>query len=280
MKVKGQLEQAQLENKSADPSNLPEGLLWLNTTQSKAKAFVGGSSRALVTEDQAQTITNKNVIWAYGSTEEVVDSAAGSDLTLTQPTKSMIRLTGAVTSLAGIGAVADRRYVVLLNATGSTIVIKNDQVATASDRILTGSGNNISLKPNASLWLIYDVTSSKWRVIGGSGSGGGYVTRSTVTLSEGDFIPTTTDLRQLFVVEGNAAAVTASLTPFGTTGGWDDGTEIVLIGNSDTNTVSILANDAAKGVVGNFTACELVKYSVFKCIYLSAVDRWVFEGIA
>lgn len=61
MKLKGQLEQAQLENTSSDPSNLPDGLVWLNTSTNKAKVYAGAATREILTNDQTQTVTNKTI---------------------------------------------------------------------------------------------------------------------------------------------------------------------------------------------------------------------------
>ncbi|MBX3017986.1 MAG: hypothetical protein KF767_08860 [Bdellovibrionaceae bacterium] len=61
MLFKGQLEQAQLENKQNDPTNLPEGLTWVNTTAHLAKVVLNGVKRVFVTEDQAQNLTNKTI---------------------------------------------------------------------------------------------------------------------------------------------------------------------------------------------------------------------------
>lgn len=74
MKLKGQLEQAQLENLTSDPSNLPDGRIWLDTATDKAKFYDGTASRNIVTEEQTlsgggvvagtsltQTFTNKTI---------------------------------------------------------------------------------------------------------------------------------------------------------------------------------------------------------------------------
>lgn len=57
--IGSQLEQAQLENLTSDPTNLPTGRAWVNTTANKAKVYVESATRSVVTEDQTQTLTNK-----------------------------------------------------------------------------------------------------------------------------------------------------------------------------------------------------------------------------
>ena len=61
MKLKGQLEQAQLENTSSDPTNTPDGLVWLNTTTNRAKIYTESATREIVTNSQSQTLTNKTI---------------------------------------------------------------------------------------------------------------------------------------------------------------------------------------------------------------------------
>lgn len=58
-KLKGQLEDAQFQNKSTDPTNLPDGLVWLNTATAKIKSVIGGAVKILMTEDGTHTMTNK-----------------------------------------------------------------------------------------------------------------------------------------------------------------------------------------------------------------------------
>lgn len=48
--IKGQLQQAQLENLVADPANLPEGRTWVDTVTQKPKVVIGGVSAAIATE--------------------------------------------------------------------------------------------------------------------------------------------------------------------------------------------------------------------------------------
>ncbi|MNJ94800.1 hypothetical protein D3C87_125030 [compost metagenome] len=61
MKVYGQLESAQAENLTDDPTNLPEGRLWLNQTTKFLKTVINGVKQVFVFEDQVQTLTNKSI---------------------------------------------------------------------------------------------------------------------------------------------------------------------------------------------------------------------------
>jgi hypothetical protein len=62
MKVYGELESAQLEASSSDPSNTPRGRVYLNTTSGVVKFYDGSSWRTAVTTDNTQTLTNKTLV--------------------------------------------------------------------------------------------------------------------------------------------------------------------------------------------------------------------------
>lgn len=110
-----------------------------------------------------------------------------------------------------------------------------------------------------------------WAPIGG----GGFIITAVANISGGGTIAiSTTDQRQMRHIQGNAAPVTTSNTPFGTTAP-RDGTEIALIGNDDANSVTIPYNDAAKGCVGNFTNLEITRYDIVKFVYSASLDRYI-----
>lgn len=111
--------------------------------------------------------------------------------------------------------------------------------------------------------------------------GGGLVVSAVQTVSSGGTITTTlSDQRQFRPVSGNAGPTTSSTTPFGTVGGWKNGTEVLLVGTSDSDSVIIPFNDNAKGLVGNFTEIEITKYKPVLCVYNLALDRWiVMQGL-
>lgn len=131
------------------------------------------------------------------------------------------------------------------------------------------------IRYNTDLTAFEGYNGTAWAPIGG----GGYSVSSSQNVSAGGTISSSiVDVRQLRPVQGNAASVEASLTPFGSTGGWKDGTEILLVGISDSDSVILTFNDAAKGLVGNFTTIELTKFKTVLCTYVSALDRWIVTG--
>ena len=125
---------------------------------------------------------------------------------------------------------------------------------------------------NSDLTQFEGYNGTGWAPIGG----GGFAVTSVASISAGGTISSsTTDQRQLRHIQGNAAAVDLSSTPFGAVGGWRDGTEMLLIGNDDANSVTLVYNDAAKGAVGNFSRIEMTKFKSVLLVYSSSLDRWI-----
>lgn len=132
-----------------------------------------------------------------------------------------------------------------------------------------------SMRFNTTLTQYEGWNGTAWLPIGG----GGYeVTAVQTVTAAGDITSSTTAQRQLRHVKGDTGGVSASTTPFGNTGGWKDGTEILLVGNDDADTLTLTFNDAAKGLVGNFDTLELTKYKTAVCVYCSTLDRWILQN--
>ena len=125
------------------------------------------------------------------------------------------------------------------------------------------------------------------QVLGTNGSGtlswvdatSGYSANTSTSLTDSGSIAIGTanaDRLQHWVVAGASGAVTLSTSPFGTTDP-QDRTIICLVGNSDTNTVTIPVNDAANGMVGNGDV-TLGQYDTACFRYVSSIDRYVLES--
>ena len=106
------------------------------------------------------------------------NSATGANATVTPAAnKPFVRLTDAsLSSVDMVVAGNDGDVVVLSNATGNVVILNNDTGGTASNRILTGTMKPIKMKDGATVVMIYDATSARWRCIGGGGSGEGDTT--------------------------------------------------------------------------------------------------------
>ena len=123
--------------------------------------------------------------------------------------------------------------------------------------------------PTANTALAYDGSNYVWS------SAGGWTTYSNENISaSGSVTSSTTVGQQVRRVTGNGAAVTLSTTPFGSGGGWSHGLVIRLLGQSSTNTVKVVHNDAAKGAILNGD-CDLGQHDVIELQYDSTADRWI-----
>lgn len=101
------------------------------------------------------------------------------------------------------------------------------------------------------------------------------VTNTSATVASGATITASTTQRvQLFRISGNGGAQSLSTTPFGTVGGWIDGTIVRLLGMDDSNTVSIDFNDSDNGAVINGD-CTLKKYNILTLMWDSTLNRWL-----
>lgn len=170
-------------------------------------------------------------------------SSTGANATITAVSGGIVRLTnGSLTSLSGIPATTFPKLLVLENKTGTTIAVNNEEAtATAADRIQTGTAANVSLATDSSLFLVYDTTSARWQVVGGTGSGTG---SGVINL----------------IVNGNAESASSSIfTPYadaaGTrpvdgTGGSPTVTTSVTTTNPLTGTKSYLLTKPASNVQG------------------------------
>jgi hypothetical protein len=77
--------------------------------------------------------------------------------------------------ITGIEAGTDGQELTLVNAssTAAFSLYNASTTSVAANRILTGTGADISLAADASVQLVYDGASSRWRVVGGSGGSAG-----------------------------------------------------------------------------------------------------------
>lgn len=76
------------------------------------------------------------------------------------------------------------------------------------------------------------------------------------------------------LVQSDGGDVTISSTPFGAAGGWKDGTEIRIVGGSNTNRIILEHSDVAFGVIlnGNIT---LGLYNAVTLIWFEGLQRWI-----
>lgn len=178
-------------------------------------------------------------------------------------------------SIAGFVSNKTGEVIYIDNNTGSPITILNDSVsATSSNRIITGTGEDIILENGASIAIIYSgYAISKWVVVGGTGGAGGWSSYIQNSLTNGGNVTITTKAQQAIEVAGSGGPVILSSTPFGSSTP-NDKTVVRLFGTSDTNTVTINSSDVAKGVYVNGQAVLFLGY-VIDFMYIASINRWM-----
>lgn len=143
----------------------PGGVSIVTQTVAGAKHLSSGSKTSVVDE--------------YGVLIDSTTTGASAEVTASQP---IIQLTDV--GLISVGGIlplttvfpsgSASASIVLTNKTGVAININDEDAGvTAAKRILTGTSSNLTLEIDASISLYYDVAGSRWRIIGGSGSGNG-----------------------------------------------------------------------------------------------------------
>lgn len=171
------------------PADPELGDIVLLQSTSQVMRYDGSAWQEFIDETSVQTLENKEILNAslvqtdsldadtiFGSISE--DSVStGTLVTLPAITSVVVKLTNVgLLSVSGITAPspANGQFIVLTNDLAEDIEILNDDAgASVGNRILTGTGKKLKLKPGASIWGYYDTaTDSVWRVVGGSGSGG------------------------------------------------------------------------------------------------------------
>lgn len=149
------------------------GTLTIGTTNSNSITIGNsGGSVALngaVTVAANFTVTNAgNVAFQRGADF----STTGSSDNVNFGTGALFRLTGAsAQAITGIAGGVDGRMITLVNAAGQAATLSNNSGSSSvGNRIITGTGTDLTLESGASITLTYDSAATVWRVVGGVAS--------------------------------------------------------------------------------------------------------------
>lgn len=126
-------------------------------------------TQTMVGRDTIDSLTQKQLSFSVVSD----GTLTGAAVTLLTPSKGVYRLTtsSGLTGVAGIPAGTAGQLLILENKmTNSFLLLNESASATAANRILTGTGNNIRIAQDASISFVYDQFASRWQVIGGVGA--------------------------------------------------------------------------------------------------------------
>jgi len=96
MDVLGQLENAQLEQLNSDPSNLPEGRVWVNESTERVKVHMNGVTREMVSTADIQTLTNKT----FSTTSNLIQTSPSGNLSASDLDAALAELQSDIDSRA------------------------------------------------------------------------------------------------------------------------------------------------------------------------------------
>lgn len=194
------------------------------------------------------------------SSDIEINNQSGADITMTLPTESVVRLNNAaLDSIGGIAQGSVGTVIILQNDTGGEVVVKDELgTETAVNRILTGTGQDLTMKPDSSIWLLYSDI-DRWVVVGGSGISSladvGDV--SFTSLTSGDLLSWNgsnwTNITNNYVV-GPASALDNTIARYDwTTGKLIQGSGVVVDDNDNLSTTSNVYAD------GTFSSTDFIR---------------------
>lgn len=167
------------DNKIAGASGVPFEIestlanLAFNTNSSGAIAFNSNGTMTMTVAGGAGEVNVNGYLNVARNirTQRSDDAASTGTADLPVPLYSFIRVTNAsLTTIRSIVAGGNGQKLTLTNATGAIVTVKNEDTgATAADRIITGSGSDLTFRNGASIDLVYDNSSNRWRIVGGPG---------------------------------------------------------------------------------------------------------------
>jgi len=141
-----------------------------------AATFTGSAASTLnslsITNGQSVgTSLTLNGSLLLAQTTDSTTTGASVALSVSNPTTALTN--ASLTSIGSIASPVTGQVITLINKTGASITIRNEYTsATAVNRILTGSGSDLTLTTDASVIVNYNSQDTRWHVVGGSGSGG------------------------------------------------------------------------------------------------------------
>jgi hypothetical protein len=146
-----------------------------------------------------------------------LSAGANTNLVLANTTAYLFLIGTGVTSLSiagldsSLGANLQGQFVVLTNTSDSNLIILNESAATsAENRIITGSGSNVTVSQNGTVMFIYDNdeglfgSPARWRLVNGIQAAGGSSTNLTTINSSTSL----TSLDDIVIANGSSIIVT------------------------------------------------------------------------
>ena len=171
------------------------------------------------------TMSEKLRIWDNGRLDVFNEFAtrAGSDNASTgtindvsTSATSFIRFTNATgPTITGFANGVNGKHLTITNTGAGTVTVANNNAGSvAANRIITGTGANVTIPTGSSVTMIYDATSSLWRVVGSPAFSGtaltGSLTASRLTYASGT---STVAVGASWFADGTNMHIGATTTP-------------------------------------------------------------------
>lgn len=132
----------------------------------------------------------------------------------------------------------------LYGISGNTITIKNTAAATANT-ILTPDGNDFDFSDTMVIELVYDITTTQWRVVSGVSGGGG----SDDLLSSNNTWTGTNTFENTVTITGSPFTVSGAITTLASTTSTSINSPLIAIGDNTTDSITFTARVDNNGIL-------------------------------
>jgi hypothetical protein len=130
-------------------------------------------------------------------------TTTGAAATLTAAAPIVVLSNASLTSIQNLSSTSNT--VIIKNGKASgTLTITNNSGGTAANRIVTGTGTDLTMANGAGILLAYDTVNSRWQVIGGSGGGASAVTYTDYTKGAAPAVPSAGNSRLFLNTDGRS----------------------------------------------------------------------------
>lgn len=228
-------------------------------------------------------VTDQNILVNKNGTD---GSAEGAGLDVERPSGNAgIRFDSTLASKFKIGLLANLLEVIVSGVAQTIVGVKDFLSGIKTDTIDESSSNagvtvdGVLIKDNLVDGRDVSVDGAtldnhETRITTLEGQVGVQVYTEQAIAGGGTINSSTTVKEQYRPIKSTGGAIVLSSTPFGSGGGWENGTVMRLIGTSDTDSVEMQSNDIAFGAILN-GAIVFTKFVILEIMYDSTFNRWV-----
>ncbi len=188
--------------------------------------------------DVTQNLTVGGNVAFQRNTTDITGTGTLTDLNI--GSGALFRFNGSsAQTLSSIANPSDGRIVTIINAAATALTIQNNTGGTAANRIITGTGSDVSVPTGATISFVYDSSASRWRLNGSVATSGG---TSAYIQNQNSVDQSSANFR----ISGTGRAATALQAPL-----FDTATAVALgIGTTNATNITIGHNGGTFAVDG------------------------------